>query len=99
MILLLLLHTCPGLEDRSFDVIFHIPLAVIGVSRAVTLACLTPGVGVASPFVSRPQAFVGTTGQSIILIHVGFQSQIRGGLWHYKRLWLKFIQGLFDVQG
>lgn len=74
-------------------------MAVIGACRAVTLVYLTPQGGVANLVVSRPQASVGNTGQSIILIHVGCQSQIRGGLWHYKRLWLKFIVGLFHVQG
>lgn len=56
-------------------------------------------IRVTSPVVSRPQASVRTRGQSIILIHVGYQSEIRGGLWHYKRLRLKFIPGLFQVWG
>lgn len=72
---------------------------MIGVCWAVTLACFMPHVGVADSVVSKSQACAGTMGQSIILIHVRCQSQIRGGLWHYKRLWLKFILGLFPVHG
>lgn len=103
----LLPHTCPSLEGTGHD------LNAVFTSRTnQTLGCdwcpqlcrddgvyLTPHVGGSSPVVSRPQASVGTRGQSIILIHLGSQSKIRGALWHYKRLWLKFIPGLFHVQG
>lgn len=103
----LLPHTSPSLEGTGHD------LNAVFTSRTnQTLGydwwaqhCrddgvyLTPHIGGSSPVVSRPQASVGTRGQSIILIHLGSQSQIRGALWHYKRLWLKFIPGLFHVQG